>query len=128
VRRGGVHAVVHALDIDRENSIKVTFRCAFQVANVGDSGIVYQDVDAPFLENRIEDRHHGFLTGNVAAIGLRVSPLGCDFADNSLGRIFIDVQHTHKSSTAGKSLSNGAADAACSPGHDGELAVKAKSL
>jgi hypothetical protein len=65
---------VHTLDVYRENSVEIGFWSTFQVTNVGNSGVVYQDVDASLLEYLVENRVHALMLGHVAAIGFCAPP------------------------------------------------------
>jgi len=95
---------------------------------VGNSGVIYQDVDASLLEYHFENRLHALLPGHVAAIGFRVPATGYNLACNRFGSILVDVQQADAGSATGKPLSDCPADAAGPSRNHGKFAVEAKNL
>jgi hypothetical protein len=78
------------------------------------------------LKNLLESRLNRSALGYVAAIALRISATGCYFAGNPLGSVLVDIQQADAGSAIGKSLSDGATNAATRSGDDGSLAIEAK--
>src|SRR5580692_80936 len=123
-----MHAVVHALYVYGVDSVKIGFRSTIQAAHVGNSGVIHQDVNPSLLKYFIENCVNTSVLGDVAAVGLRVRAIGCDFAGNRIGSVLVDVQHTDAGSATGKSLSDRAADAASPSRNHGKFAVEAKRV
>jgi len=69
VRDSGKHAVIDALHIHLKNPIEVAFRGCFEFADVRDTSVVHQGVDAAALRELLKYGAHFLLVGYIAFMG-----------------------------------------------------------
>ena len=119
-----MHAVVHALNVHRENAVEIGSRRSFQVANVGNSGIVHEDVNTSLLKHVVKSRLDTVMLGHVTTIGFGVPTTRRDFTCNRFGSVLVDVQDADAGSATSEPLSDCAADAAGPARNYGKFAVK----
>ena len=99
-----------------------------QVSDMGDSGIVDQDIDMPFLGDFLKYGVHTRLQHDIAGIGLSVAAIGGDFRRDGLDSGPIDVQEPDARPAISEAQRNCASNAAARAGHDREVAVEAKRM
>ena len=114
-----MQAIVYSLYVDVHHAVKIGFAGVFSVANVGNPGVVDQNVQGSnFLKN-------GFYLGliaDVTGIGVGLSTLIQNTLYCCLCGSFIQVQDVHLCPLLGKYLGNRQPNSASSSG-DGRLFV-----
>src|SRR5438876_9436241 len=85
---------------------------------MSDAGTVYQNLDWTGLEYLLENGFHLGLIGSVARSCFRLPAIGLDLAHDGFRLIAIKIKNADTCAACGKSFSDGAADAAGSPGYD----------
>lgn len=86
-----MQAVVHALDVHIEDPVKIGFQCTFQVANVGYSGVVNEDVNSALAKYFVKSGFNAIALRYVAAVGSRIPATGHDFPRDLFRRVLVQV-------------------------------------
>ena len=123
VRYGGSHAVVHALYVHQVNSFEILFCRAFQVAHMGDAGVVHQDVESTLSKYAFKRGAHAFRVRDVAGQGFGISTAFHNFTSCCQGCVLVNVEQTDTRAAAGESPRDGKPYAAGSSGNDRQFAI-----
>jgi hypothetical protein len=90
-----VHAVVEAFDVHLHNTIEIFFGRALDRADVRNSGIVNQDMDALMVEQFSELRLHILLVGYIAKVGGGGAASGCDLLARRTSGRFVNIEYAN---------------------------------
>jgi hypothetical protein len=124
----GIHAVVNAFYVNAKKAIEICFGGRLDGPDMGDAGIVHENVQAFLARELVEDFLGARLVGNVACIGLRIAA-GCgNFVGGGITRFFIKVQNADGRALLKEALRDGAADSAASASNDGDFAIEAERI
>jgi hypothetical protein len=116
----GVKAVVNSLDIDVDNSLKVSGFGLFEVAHVGYAGVVDQDVEgANFRKNCL----YLSVVGYVAGVGGGLSAGGFDGLDYLGSGFGVEFEYVNGSALLSKQKTNGSTYAAAAARYSGYFVV-----
>ena len=126
VADGGVRTVVNAFYVDGEEAIEVDFGGGLDGANVGDAGVVDENVEGLLAGELIENGLHLSVIGDVAEVLVGSAAFGGDFTSHGIGGVRVLVEDADGGPFTGEAKSDGAADSAAGAGDYGDFAVEAK--
>jgi hypothetical protein len=120
----GTDAIVITLHIHAEHAIEVLLCSGFDITDMRNAGVIYQNMDGLALRYFVQKRSDLGLIGHVAPIRSRLSSqagnLGCD-RDSIL---FVDVENADCGAVCGELECDGSTYAAAAAGNDGGPAIE----
>jgi hypothetical protein len=123
----GTDAIVITLHIHAEHAIEILLGGGFDIADMRNAGIIYQNVDALALRDFVEERRDLGLIGNVTGICSCVASLASRAGNLGGDRepiLFVDIKNTNCGAVCGEFEGDGSTDAAAAAGNDGGLAIE----
>lgn len=124
----GQHAVVKALHIDAENPVEIFFCRILQFANVSNTGVIDQDVDALLFEDRLQYCFYIGLACDVALMGMRLSASVCYFPSCRCHLCLIGIENVDRCAILRERLRDCPANATGTAGNDGGFAVQPECI
>jgi hypothetical protein len=128
VANRGQHAIVKALHIDAVDPVEIFFCRILQFANVRNTGIIDQDVDARFFEDRLQYHFYIGLACDVALMGVRLAPSLCYFSSYRCRLCLIGIENVDRSTILREGFRDCPANATGTAGNDGGLAVEPECI
>jgi hypothetical protein len=120
--------VIKAFYIDPKYTIKIGFGRVLRIANVRDSGIIDENVDAMLPENVSEPGDDFSLIAHIAAMRGR-GPAGAgDFCRYSFGILGADINDVHCGAIGREFLCNRPANSTPAAGNDRRFSIEAKLI
>ena len=123
VRHCHVHAVVVALDVDADEPVEVRFGSAFDGADMRNTCVVDQNVDARASSQLRESFSDPILIGDITSIGGGVAAGRDNLLASCCGRLLIQLEHMYGRALPGEAHGNRLANAASRAGDHGDFAV-----
>ena len=109
---GGLGAGVDAFDVHAVQAVHVFLGCGQGRADVGDAGVVHQDVDlAVGFGHVVKQGFHFGVAAHVAAGAACAAAGGLDLIHRGLCGFLLEVQHLDMRTLLGKKNGNGLTDA-----------------
>jgi hypothetical protein len=120
----GAHAVVETTDVHANDVIEIFWGGGFDRADMRDSSVVDENVNALLAEDLLESDVHKLLIGHVAEVEGSVAASVGNLLAGCGRRGFVDVQNAKRRALFREPESNGLPDAAATAGDDGEFAIE----
>ena len=120
----GTDAIVITLHIHAEHTIEILLGGSFDITDMRNASIIYQNMDGLALRYFVQKRSDLGLIGHVAPIRSRVSSQAGNLGGDRNSILFVDVENTNCGAVCGELECDGSAAAAAAAGNDGSFAIE----
>jgi hypothetical protein len=107
----GIDAVVIALDVHAHDAVEGFFRRGFDVSDLGDAGVIHQNIDASVLGDAVKRRNDLFLVADIARIGGSGASCVNDLFCDRFGVVGVEIQNARRSTIGSELECDGTSDA-----------------
>ena len=120
----GTDAIVITLHIHAEHAIEILLGSGFDVTDMRNSGVIYQNMDGLALRYFFQNRSDLGLIGDVAPIRSRLSSQAGNLGGDRDSILFVDVENANCGAVCGELECDGSTYAAAAAGNDGGPAIE----
>ena len=120
----GTDAIVITLHIHAEHAIEILLGSGFDITDMRNAGVIYQNMDGLALRYFVQNRSDLGLIGDVAPIRSRLSSQAGNLGGDRDSILFVDVENANCGAVCGELECDGSTYAAAAAGNDGGPAIE----
>src|SRR6516165_6132975 len=128
VFHGGQHTVIEAFHIYFVYAVEISLAGRFELADMGDAGVVHQRVDAAALGQRLKRASYILLICDIAFVCRRLAARFQNFPDGVLRLLPANVNHIYTGTAGCEAEGDGTTDAAGAARDDCRFPVEPEAI